>query len=132
MPNDLSSLFGGGYGDSLAQGQAPRAAGAPIQGPLSGLLKAYQATMANRPQGVPPQLMGPPGAVPMSPGAPPGAMPAPMGGPPAGMQIGPQGVSGQMPIPGGPPGLMAQGQMGLPQGRQMPPIGAGMAYGRRF
>jgi hypothetical protein len=132
MPNDLSSLFGGGYGDSLARGQAPRAAGAPMQGPLSGLLAAYNATMA-RPQGPPPQLMGPPGAMPMSPGAPPGAMPAPMGGPPAGMQIGPQGAQAQMPIPGGPPGLMAQGQMGFPRpGGGMPPMGGGLAYGRRF
>jgi hypothetical protein len=123
MPNDLSSLLGGSYGDMLSQGRAPRAAGAPMQGPLSGLLQAYNASMAARPQQAAP--VGPPGAMPMAPQGPPGAMP--------GVQLGPQGVQAQVPIPGGPPGLMAQGQMGIPRlGGGMPPMGGGLAYGRRF
>lgn len=132
MPNDLSSLMGGSYGDMLSQGRAPRAAGAPMQGPLSGLLQAYNATMQRPP--MPPQAypgqqqgapIGPPGAMPMAPQGPPGAMP--------GVQLGPQGVQAQVPIPGGPPGLTAQGQMGIPRlGGGMPPMGGGLAYGRRF
>jgi hypothetical protein len=122
MPNDLSSLMGGSYGDMLSQGRSPRAAGAPMQGPLSGLLQAYNATMAQqRPQAAP---IGPPGATPMAPQGPPGAMP--------GVQLGPQGVQAQAPVPGV-PGLMAQGQMGIPRlGGGMPPMGGGLAYGRRF